>query len=88
MISNNMGCNGLLGDFIVMFNIVYIDFMVYVLVMVNLDFNQGIGIFIDWNQDMDFGDFGEFYFNGNIIFYFVIENIVVIVFVLVFLGII
>lgn len=27
---------------------------------------QGIGIFIDWNQDLDFDDAGEFYSNNNV----------------------
>lgn len=42
-------------------------------------YSQGIGIWIDWNQDFDFEDAGEFYSNNNVTVGYNTENINILV---------
>jgi hypothetical protein len=75
-ISNPSGCSGgSYGNYTAQSTTLDLGSTQSIAVSLNPDFNQGIGVFIDWNQDFDFSDAGEFFSNGNITNYSGTENI-------------
>jgi len=75
-INNPSGCSGgAYGNFTAMSNTLDMGTSQNIAVSLNPDFSQGIGVFIDWNQDFDFSDAGEFFSNGNVTAYGQTENI-------------
>jgi hypothetical protein len=54
------------GDFTLMSNTVAQTLTYNITVNNTPDYGEGIGVFIDWNQDSDFNNPGEFYGNNNV----------------------
>lgn len=66
-INNTSACSGgSYGNYTAQSTTVFSGGNATISVSLNPDFNQGIGVFVDWNQDLDFTDPGEFFSNGNV----------------------
>lgn len=77
-INNPSVCSGgSYGDYTAQSTTVVAGTTETIAVSLNPDFNQGIGVFVDWNQDFDFTDPGEFFSNGNVTDYGFTENITI-----------
>ena len=77
-INNPSGCSGgSYGDYTAQSTTVMAGTTETIEVTINPNLNQGIGVFVDWNQDFDFTDPGEFFSNGNVTPYGFTENITI-----------
>lgn len=74
--NQNTGCSGSnYGDFTAMSTTVDLGVTYTASVVLNDEFDQGIALFIDWNQDFDFTDAGECYTTGAISYYGTTTNL-------------